>query len=281
MTDRQPEQRADNWDRDARGYDGAVRAFTQKFARDAVDLAGVEAGARVLDVAAGTGAVSLCAAERGADVLATDFSAGMLEVLRENAAVAGLDGRIRTAVMDGQALTVEDASFDHAFSCFGLMMFPDRAAGFRELHRALAPGGRAAVAVWFGMDRLEFMQLVMGALVAAVPDFPMPSEPPAWLSIATADGLREEMRAGGFARVNVFSVRHLWTFESPEWLWDRLEGLAPGLDFVFEALDDAQRDAYRRAFVGTLRERMGEGPYALAGDANIAVGVKAGRGAPA
>jgi len=66
----------------------------------------------------------------------------MVEYLRAKAAAQGIQN-MRIALMDGQALDVEDNSFDTAISILGLRMFPDRAAGFRELCRAIKPGGRA------------------------------------------------------------------------------------------------------------------------------------------
>ena len=90
---------------------------------------------RLLDVAAGTGVVALEAARRGAEVLATDFAPGMVEVMRRRFAAEGLDARAE--VMDGQALSLHDQSFDMGTSTFGLMFFSDPLAGLRELRRVL------------------------------------------------------------------------------------------------------------------------------------------------
>ena len=87
---------------------------------------------RLLDVAAGTGVLALEAARRGAEV-ATDFAPGMVEVMRRRFAGEGLD--TRAEVMDGQALSLHDQSFDIGTSTFGLIFFPDPLAGLRELRR--------------------------------------------------------------------------------------------------------------------------------------------------
>src|SRR5688572_19423799 len=83
MADYSLEQFPGGWDEAARFYDQHVASFTAKFARDAMDLVGVTEGLRVIDVAAGSGALAMAAAQRGAEVLATDFSQGMAELLRE------------------------------------------------------------------------------------------------------------------------------------------------------------------------------------------------------
>jgi ubiquinone/menaquinone biosynthesis C-methylase UbiE len=141
------EQIPEGWDRSAAFYDAYVASFSAKYARDALDLTGVGPGHRVIDVGAGTGALALAAAQRGADVLATDFSRGMVDWMRMKAAQLALTS-FEVAEMDGQRLDVPDASFDRAFSVFGLMFFPDRKKGFAELRRVLRPGGVAAVVTW-------------------------------------------------------------------------------------------------------------------------------------
>jgi ubiquinone/menaquinone biosynthesis C-methylase UbiE len=143
-----------------------------------LDLLGLTGGMgrfRLLDVAAGTGMVAAEAARRGAEVLATDFAPGMVEVMRRRFAPGmvevkrrrfAAEGRdARAEVMDGQALGLEDESFDLGTSTFGLIFFPDPLVGLRELRRVLRPGGRAGIASW-DMTRTGLPQL-MGAALAA------------------------------------------------------------------------------------------------------------------
>ena len=73
--------------------------------------------------------------------MATDFSPGMVACV----AAAGLPN-VETRVMDGQALDLPDASFDAAFSIFGVIMFPDWRKGLAEMRRVTRPGGYGVVA---------------------------------------------------------------------------------------------------------------------------------------
>ena len=104
---------------------------------------------RVLDIACGTGALTLAAADRvgpkGA-VTGLDPNPAMLEVAR--AKPVAVDWREGTA----EALPFEDAAFDAVVSQFGLMFFKDSAKAFSEMHRVLAPGGRLAVAVFDAVE---------------------------------------------------------------------------------------------------------------------------------
>lgn len=123
-----------------------------------LDMAGVQAGSRVLDVAAGAGDQSLQAAARvGAEgeVLATDISPRILEHAAAQARNAGFSN-VRTEVHDGEHLDVAEASFDAVISRLGLIYFPDQQHALRGMKRALKPGGRVAAIVYSTPDRNGF-----------------------------------------------------------------------------------------------------------------------------
>jgi ubiquinone/menaquinone biosynthesis C-methylase UbiE len=101
----------------------------------------LDRSARVLDVAAGPGTLTFLAAPRVARVSAIDFSPTMIEELRARAGREGV-GNVDAQVMDAQALTFADSTFDAAFCLFAFMFFPDRARAFREMLRVLRPGGK-------------------------------------------------------------------------------------------------------------------------------------------
>jgi ubiquinone/menaquinone biosynthesis C-methylase UbiE len=269
-----PEQNAEAWSSVAESYDLFAEAVTRHFAEDAVRLVHLGQGSNVIDVAAGTGMFTLTAARRGANVLATDFSEGMVHRLTRKCAEQRLTA-VKTAVMDGQALKVADATFDVAASLFGLMLFPNHDQGLRELLRVLKPGGQAVITLWAPSPRNE-MQQIMGRLIAkALPELPTPDKPPPWAALGDVDELRLRLLSIGFAHAHVVAVRRLWTFESPEWLVKFMSSIAPGSVAFFEALTAGQQAAFQRAFVEDFRERQGGGPYGITNEALIAVGTKA------
>jgi ubiquinone/menaquinone biosynthesis C-methylase UbiE len=106
----------------------------------------VRAGHRVLDVAAGNGNVSLAAARRGCEVVATDYVPALLERARERAAAERLDIEFREA--DAEALPFADGAFDAVVSTFGVMFTPDQERAAAELMRVCRPGGRIGLANW-------------------------------------------------------------------------------------------------------------------------------------
>lgn len=105
----------------------------------AVDLARVGPGTRALDVAAGTGDLSIELASRGGDVVGSDFSEGMLDVARKKA--PGLTWE----QADATALQYADNSFDAVTVGFGARNFSDLPQGLREMVRVVKPGGRVVI----------------------------------------------------------------------------------------------------------------------------------------
>ena len=145
MTTQEHEQTPAAWDKIAPGYDEFVTATHMELGNEGLRRAELRPGMRFLDVAAGSGALSIPAARLGARVLATDQSPVMLERLSARARDEGLD--VETRVMDGHALELDDASFDMAGSQFGVMLFPDMPKGIREMARVVRPGGRVLMNV--------------------------------------------------------------------------------------------------------------------------------------
>lgn len=146
-----------------------------------LEEAATRPGGRVLDVGCGAGATSLAfagAVGPGGRVLGLDVSAPLLARARERA--AGL-GQLTFAEADAQVAELEAGRFDLVVSRFGVMFFGDPVAAFRNLGRALAPGGRMVLAAWAGVEANPFFRdpgrigvARLGALPPSDPDGPGP-----------------------------------------------------------------------------------------------------------
>jgi ubiquinone/menaquinone biosynthesis C-methylase UbiE len=106
----------------------------------------VRSDQKVLDVAAGNGNVSLAAARRWCDVLATDYVPMLLDRARERADAERLHMAFRVA--DAEALPFFDSSFDVVVSSFGVMFTPDQDRAAAEMVRVCKPGGKIGLANW-------------------------------------------------------------------------------------------------------------------------------------
>ena len=127
--------------------------FFEPYADDLVARLPVQDDMRVLEVACGTGIVTrrLLARLGGrGTVVATDLNEAMFAHARTRLPAAG-HAQYRTA--DGTSLPFESRSFDAVVCQFGLMFFPDKAAGAREALRVLKPGGVYLVNVWDAIER--------------------------------------------------------------------------------------------------------------------------------
>ena len=139
----------------------------------ALDLAGRFAGfeGALLETAAGTGRVTRALAQLagpGATITATDLNEPMLA----RAAQIVLAPNIRWRQADAQALPFDDESFDAVVCQFGVMFFPDKAAGFREARRVLKPRGQFVFNVWDSLAANTITRVVVAAVASLFPDDP-------------------------------------------------------------------------------------------------------------
>lgn len=158
----------------AAGYASGAAAF--------VDRLALTRGETVLDVACGTGNLTIPAARRGARVTGLDIAPNLLEAARTAAAEAGLD--IRFDLGNAEALPYADESFDTAMSMFGVMFTARPERALAELVRVTRPGGRIALATWVPQG---FIGAMLRAHRALVP-------PPAGTASPLAWGDEAEMR---------------------------------------------------------------------------------------
>lgn len=254
------------WDEVAESYSGEIAPHFARYAEDALRIAHVGPGMRIADVACGPGTLSLVAARLGATPSAVDFSPKMVARLGENARRQGVTC-VDARVGDGMALPFADASFDAAFSMFGLMFFPDRSRGFRELLRVLRPGGAAVVASWVPTERVPVFADIYGTLGALLPSLPFAAKPP----LAEASELAAEMTAAGFAGVEVHASTHVLETPSIEAFWEALERSTPPIHLAREALGAVWHEV-RRKLVSSLLARWGTGPQRIAMSANLGAG---------
>ena len=262
------DQQPDAWSAGAVGYDAAFAPFTYPYAAEALRLMGVGPGTQLLDVAAGSGAVTRQALTLGAEVLATDFAPGMVELLSRRLAEDGhVD--VRVEVMDGQALDLDDASFDVAISMLGLIFFPDVEAGVAELARVTRPDGQVAVGTW-DLDQFPLVRLVLTAVGRVLPDLTLTPPTPTWARIGHPEGLVEMFERHGLRDIEVHPVTEWWSFDDPVRFFLELPSWSPPLQPLFDSLADDAVAAVGQAFAELVAEESG--PDGVRTDVLVAIG---------
>ena len=264
------------WDAIATGYDRYVAPQEVDLANEALRLVGLEPGERFLDVAAGTGGLSLPAARLGAQVLATDWSAVMMERFEERVRDEGLS-QAEGRVMDCHALDLPDDSFDVTGSQFGVMLVPDQPRALSEMVRVTKPGGRVLVIAYGFPVELEFLQVFLGALKAVAPEFPgLPDDPPPLeFQVSDPEVLRSRLTEAGLRNVRVEQTAERPTFASGQEMWDWVlyGNPIPGMVIADLGLTEDQQARLRQVLDGMLRERAGrDGRARLTNRVNIGIG---------
>jgi SAM-dependent methyltransferase len=115
-------------------------------AMEFIERLGLATGTRVLDVACGSGNLSIPAARIGADVTGIDIAANLTETARRRARAEGLE--ITFDDGDAEEMPYPDASFDVVVTMFGAMFAPRPEVAAAEMLRVCRPGGCTAMANW-------------------------------------------------------------------------------------------------------------------------------------
>ena len=152
-----------DFDKIARTYEPSAVEFIERLA--------LAPGTRVLDVACGSGNLSLPAARAGAVVTGLDIAPNLLETARQRASAEGL--KISFDEGDAEQLTYAEASFDAVVTMFGAMFAPRPQKVTEELLRVCRPGGRIAMATWTPSGFIGQMFKATAAHVPP-PSFPSP-----------------------------------------------------------------------------------------------------------
>lgn len=265
------------WNKIAPGYDRTNTPTQLWLGNEGLRRAEVRAGQRFLDVASGSGALSIPAARLGARVLATDQSPVMLELLTARARQEGLN--IETRVMDGHVLELDDNHFDMAGSQFGVMLFQNMPQGIREMVRVVKPGGRVLLTAYGDPHQIDFLGFLISAVQSVRPDFngPPPDPPPRPFQLADPEKLRTEFAEAGLKNVKVETIIESTEFANGREVWDWIIWSNPIVEMVLGGLNltDDERGMIQQTLDKICRERSGgSGRVKLSNPVNIGFGTK-------
>ncbi len=251
------------------------RVGSRALAKRMVELAGVEPGSRVLDVAAGYGEPALTAAKVAGpegSVVASDISAEMLAYGRERASAAGLENVefVESSAID---LDFPDDSFDAAVSRFGIIFEPDGEGAAAKVRGFLKPGGRLAIASWGQPEEVPFLAIPMQTVMKKLEVPPPPPGTPGPLSRPTHEAIGGLLGGGGFSDVKVEDVEVTFEWGSPEEFTTFVQEIAPPIRAMIEPHpEDVQAEAWA-AITEATRERIGgDGPVSFTNRVLLASG---------
>jgi len=230
-----------------------------------LDLADLQPGAEILELAAGQGELGFLAlelAQPGGRLITSDFAPEMLTAAQERAEALGVTG-VRFKQIDAESIDVAAASLDVVLCRWGFMLMADPGAALRETRRVLRPGGRLVLAAWTGREDNPWSSVIGDVLVERGLAEPPPPDRPgqfAWGAPGVIGAHLEE--AGYVDGITVEAVDFTFNDTFEAW-WARTLEMSQSAA-VIRGLPSAERDDLEAEF----RRRLA--PYA-AGDGALAL----------
>jgi SAM-dependent methyltransferase len=241
-----------------------------------LDMAGVQAGSRVLDVAAGTGESTLMAARRvgpKGHVLAADVSAAMLDVAAEAARKESLT-TVDTRVMNAENLELDADSFDAVICRMALMLFPNPAKALSEMHRVVKPEGKVAVTVHSALENNPY-HAIRQEIVRRLGNIPWPAPGQPWMFALGAPGLLEGLyREAGFQNISVRAAPIVRGFPSAAAAVGSMRKGAGDNKELMTQLKEADRELAWTRIEEQFRRFEGPNGFEIPGEVLIGVGTK-------
>jgi SAM-dependent methyltransferase len=244
---------AEHWARAAEKEEVGASAYVAKWM---LEVAALQPGERVLEVAGGAGRVGLqAAAEVGPEgsVLCSDFSEEMVRVARERFERLGV-ANIETRALDAQDLDLDDGSFDAVLCRFGYMLMPDPPQALRESARVLRPGGRLVLAVWGEAEENRWLASILDIVMSHLNAPPPPPGSPGPFALGDPAGLRRLLEQADLTEVEVDPIRTQQVYDSLEAWWEKILSVGGPLKAVLDQLPEAGLNAIRDAALESGRE---------------------------
>ncbi len=224
---------------------GRIAWITVPIARELAEAVELRPGARVLDVATGTGHVALEAARTQCQATGIDYVPELVDVARRRAAAEGLE--VDFEVADAEALPFADDTFDFVVSAIGVMFTADHDRAAAELVRTCRPGGRIGLASW---TPTGFVGQMLKTVGKHVPPPPAAQPPTRW---GNADVV-EELLGDRVHDVASYTATVTQRFASPEAYADFFLTHYGPTYAAASRLDDAGRTALRDDLVRIAHE---------------------------
>jgi SAM-dependent methyltransferase len=222
----------DFWTVRADRFDQGVARYQPKL----LAAAKIQPTDNVLDIGCGSGTTTRAlahAASRGT-ALGVDLSSRMLRLARERAAAEQLTN-VTFEQGDAQIHAFADDQFDVAVSRNGTMFFGDPVAAFRNIARAIRPGGRLVLLAWQALADNDWIRTVR-TILAAGRDLPMPPPgAPSPFSLADPARVRSLLTTAGFGEVTLTGLNEAHYFgkdteDAYDFVLDHFGGMANDLD---------------------------------------------------
>jgi ubiquinone/menaquinone biosynthesis C-methylase UbiE len=212
-----------SWDSVARGWQKWWKTFengAQKVSDRLIELANVESGDNVLDVATGIGEPAISAAKivgKSGHVTATDISSEMLEIAEERARSLSLNEIMDFKQSDAERLELgTNQAFNSIICRWGLMFLPNLDRALSNMLGLLVPGGKLAAAVWSEPSKVPLISMPINIARQELQAPLLGQGIPGPFSLADIDALKKSLEKAGFVDIKSENIRVVFEFNSAE-----------------------------------------------------------------
>lgn len=258
------------WDKSADYYEGYWRRQLEPAQALLLRMAELREGEKVLDLACGTGLVTLPAADavgRGGEVVGTDISERMVEIVAERAAELDVDNASFER-MDAEEIRLPDGSFDAVLCGLGLMYVPDPVRSLQEMLRVLKPGGRAVSAVWGARKNCGWAEIF------PIVDTRVSTEVcPLFFQLGTGEALSMTYEAAGFGEIECERITTVLEYDEPDAAVGAAFSGGP-VAMAYSRFDDATRDEAHAEYLASIQPFRSNGGYRIPGEFVVVRGEK-------
>jgi SAM-dependent methyltransferase len=240
-------------------YERFMGRWSRLLAPGFIAFAGIKNGDRVLDVGTGIGSIA-AAVEAGmpaSEIAGVDPSPGFI-AYAQNAAKSA---RLRFEVGDAQALTFEDASFDHTLSALVMNFIPDHNKAIAQMRRVTRSGGTISASVWDYDAGMQMLRFFWDEAVALDPTVEPKDE--RHMKLSRQGQLGDLWRHAGLTNIKEEPLSIDQAFTSFNDYWEPFtKGAGPGGAFVVSLSEDRRAELEARMRMRLLGDRP-DGPFTL------------------
>ncbi len=258
------------WDKAASYYENSWQQQLKPAHDTLFDMATIQQGQKIIDIACGTGLISFrAAAATGSNgfVLGTDISEKMVEIADKTAKENNL-GNISFERMDAEELKINDSAFDVAICALGLMYAPNPANALKEMYRVLKKGGRCIAAVWGKRNNCGW------ADIFEIVDKRVSSEVcPMFFNLGNDSVLEKNFELAGFSTGKIKRIQTSLDYDSDEAACAAAFEGGPVALAYFKFPENVKKEA-REEYLASIEKYKTEKGYSVPGEFIIGLGIK-------
>lgn len=254
MTEQTKQEVVAVFDQVAERYDNPAMRFFPFCADRLIAYLRPRPGDKVLDVATGTGAVALAAAQAigpHGRVQAIDLAGNMLQTAVANLQRSGLTN-IDFHLMDAESVEFKSRYFDCVTCSFGIFFLPDMQAGLTSWRQVLKPGGR----VMFTSFTANAFQPLADMFRQRMESFGIAIPPEDWMRLTTEEECLALLEAAGFSNTEIALEQLGYYLNGPEDWWEII--YSSGFRGYLEKLDAEQQGRFRIEHLAEIQSLMSD-----------------------